>query len=186
MRPDVAVGSTNPTKAGAVWTVFQALGYSAISAVAVPSGVAAQPIGLAETFRGAENRARNALTATRARYGVGLEGGVDLAEDGTGWLIGAAVIVAEDSGRWHAWGPRLLLPAAAVDAIREGEELGPVIDRLSGLTEAKAGIGAIGWLTGGLVSRESSWVTALACAAAPLFHAALYNLTNISGGGSAT
>lgn len=124
-------------------------------------------------MRGAINRAHHARTLTGARIGVGMEGGVDVSPDGAGWLIGvAAVVVSSRVLLGH--GPRLLLPPAAVSAVLQGEELGPVIDRLSGLTEAKAGIGAIGWLTGGLVSREASWVVALSAAIAPLFHPALY------------
>jgi inosine/xanthosine triphosphatase len=171
---DVVVGSTNPTKVGAVRTVFGRLGWTRVGGVAVPSGVSPQPLGAEETWEGATTRARNALAAARAAIGVGLEGGVELHRDGSGWLVGAAVILTADGRALGAWGPKLWLPPAAVEAVRAGEELGPVIDRLSGLTEAKAGIGAIGWLTAGLVTREASWVVALACAAAPLFHPTLY------------
>jgi inosine/xanthosine triphosphatase len=174
---DVVVGSTNPTKVGASQRVFARLGLARVIGMDVPSGVSPQPIGMAETAAGARTRADQALRARAAdgaRFGVGLEGGVELLPDGRGYLIGVAVIVREDGVRWEAVGPRLWLPPAAVDAVRHGEELGPVIDRLSGLEEAKTGIGAIGWLTGGLVDREQSWVVTLACAAAPLFHPYLY------------
>jgi inosine/xanthosine triphosphatase len=170
---DVAVGSQNPTKVGAAKTVFDRLGLSDVLALAVPSGVPEQPIGLEETRVGAINRARSARAQTGARYGVGLEGGAELLPDGTAWLIGVAVI-ADETRLLTAVGPRLWLPPKAAEALRAGEELGPIIDRLSGMAEAKTGIGAIGWLTDNLVERQASWVVTLACAAAPLFHPDLY------------
>ncbi|MGC8487320.1 MAG: DUF84 family protein [Clostridia bacterium] len=171
----VVVGSTNPTKVRAAEQVFARLGHYAVQALAVPSDVPVQPLGVEETRRGAVQRGQHARARTGSQFavGVGMEGGVDITPDGRGWLIGIAAIVEVDRVL-IGHGPRLLLPPEAVAAVVAGEELGPVIDRLSGLTEAKAGIGAIGWLTGGLVSREASWVVALAAAAAPLFHPGFY------------
>jgi inosine/xanthosine triphosphatase len=175
----VVVGSTNPTKVRAAEQVFARLGHYAVQALAVPSHVPVQPLGVEETRRGALQRGQHARARARSQFGVGvgvgvgMEGGVDITPDGRGWLIGIAAIVEADRVL-IGHGPRLLLPPEAVAAVVAGEELGPVIDRLSGLTEAKAGIGAIGWLTGGLVSREASWVVALAAAAAPLFHPGFY------------
>lgn len=183
LKRDMAVwvGSTNPTKVGAAETVFARLGVHRVAGLQVSSDVSVQPLGVEETRRGAVMRALHAQELGRARgvmgtdtaVGVGLEGGVERAPDGSGWLIGVACIVI-DGQVLVGYGPRLLLPPVAVAAVEAGEELGPVIDRLSGLTEAKAGIGAIGWLTSGLVSREASWVVALGAAAAPLFHPDLY------------
>lgn len=171
---DVAVGSRNPTKVGASVTVFSRLGLARVIDVDVPSGVRVQPIGMAETRAGAENRAYRALETTGARYGVGLEGGVDLLEDGTAWLTGVAAVTDREGRLLWAVGPRLYLPPAVTEAISAGEELGPVMDRLSGVQDSKTGVGAIGWLTGSLVDREQSWVVTLACAVAPLLHPGEY------------
>ena len=171
---DAAVGSMNPTKVGAAGTVLGRLGCRQVVGVAVPSGVPDQPVGWSETQHRAVNRARAAREALGARFGVGMEGGVLLRRDGTAWLMGVAVILTPEGRVLTGYGPQLLLPPAASEALRDGEELGPVIDRLSGLSEAKAGVGAIGWLTGNLVAREPSWVVALACAAAPLIRPAFY------------
>jgi inosine/xanthosine triphosphatase len=171
---DVAVGSTNPTKVSAVRVVFSRLELPRLAVLAVPSGVREQPLGIAETRAGAENRAHRARTTSGARYGVGLEGGVDLWPDGSAWLTGVAAVETDDGRLLWALGPQMRLPPPAAEALAAGGELGPIIDGLSGLQEAKAGIGAIGWLTGGLVPRQQSWIVALACAVAPLFHPDLY------------
>ena len=174
LRPEIlAVGSLNPTKVNAAVKVFARLApETAVEAVAVPSGVRDQPLGWAETTRGAFNRAEAARQALGAGWGVGLEGGVVLTEEG-GWLMGVAAVVAR-SGRWHARGGTVLLPPRVAERVRAGEELGPVVDDITGLHEAKTGMGAIGWLTGGLVLREASWVDTLARAMAPLVHPEWY------------
>lgn len=179
-RPEVGVGSTNPTKVRAAESVFSRLGFHRVAAWPVSSDVPAQPLGREETRRGAVMRALHAQEESGARMGVGMEGGVARSPDGREWLIGVAAIIV-DGRVLVGYGPQLLLPPTVMAAVEAGEELGPVIDRLSGLTEAKAGIGAIGWLTGGLVSREASWVVALGAAAAPLFHPDLYRGSPIDG-----
>ena len=169
----VAVGSMNPTKVNAAVQVFFALAPdAAVRAVAVASGVREQPLGWEETTRGAFNRAQAARRALGGAWGVGLEGGVVFTED-DGWLMGVAAVVAP-SGNWHARGGTVLLPPEVVERVRAGEELGPVVDDITGLHEAKTGMGAIGWLTGGLVLREASWVDTLARAMAPLVHPDYY------------
>ncbi|MCX6349578.1 MAG: DUF84 family protein, partial [Candidatus Aureabacteria bacterium] len=57
----VAVGSTNPVKR---------------RAVAAASGVSSTPLSNEETIAGARRRAQAARRAARARWGVGLEGGM--------------------------------------------------------------------------------------------------------------
>ena len=87
-RLRVVCGSTNPVKLAAAQQAFDAafpLGAPhAVRGVAAASGVPAQPLGDAQTRRGALARARNALAAVLAAAGdldavdfaVGLEGGV--------------------------------------------------------------------------------------------------------------
>lgn len=171
--PRVAVGSLNPTKVNAAARVLAHLAPgSAVQGVAVASGVRDQPLGWAETTCGAVVRATRAREALSAPYGIGLEGGVLLTKR-AGWLMGVAAVAAP-SGLWQARGGTIRLPPIMVERVRAGEELGPVVDELTGLTEAKAGMGAIGWLTGGLVLREDSWVDTLARALAPLVHPEWY------------
>ena len=104
------VGSKNPTKVGAAVTVMRPLGVLSVMGVSVPSGVREQPIGVEETLAGARHRARAVRAGSSECYGMGLEGGVDLLADGTGWLTGIAVIITPDNRELVGYGPRLLLP----------------------------------------------------------------------------
>lgn len=165
----VAVGSENPTKVAATRRVFARLWPDArIVPVAVASGVRPQPVGLAETRRGAVNRARRARSRGAA-VGVGLEGGVVFDRAGRGWLVGVAAVVGPGPFFGTAVGPTVPLPPPVAEAVRRGAELAPVMEAWTG-EAARVGPGAIGWLTGGFVTREDSWVVTLAAAAAPLFH----------------
>jgi len=174
--PTIAVGSENPSKVGAARTVFTQLAPQArILAVDVPSGVPAQPIGWTQTKRGALTRAHAARSARDTDYGVGMEGGVrfDPDDPDTAWLIGVAA-VATAAHVWWATAGSLLLPPAVARRVAAGEELGPVIDDITGLADAKTSLGAVGWLTGGLLWREHSWVDTLARTVAPLVHPEWY------------
>ncbi|OUN01276.1 MAG: septum formation protein Maf [Firmicutes bacterium ZCTH02-B6] len=64
--------------------------------------------------------------------------------------------------------------ALVVERLVGGEELGFVIDDVMGLTGGKGRLGAVGLLTGGLVTREALWEHAVACALIPHRHPALY------------
>jgi inosine/xanthosine triphosphatase len=154
----VAVGSGNPVKRDAVATVVD----GDVSAVPVDSGVPEQPRGHAETVRGAETRARRALAAGPYDLGVGLEGGV--AEfDGTAGLFLVMWAAATDGERTGlGGGPSLRLPTTVAARVRDGEELGPVMDDREGRRGVAREEGAAGVLTDGRLDRTS----ALAAAAA--------------------
>lgn len=168
----IAVGSTNPAKTSAVRAVCErAFPGCSVVGVNVPSGVPEQPIGPEETSTGARNRARAALEAVEgARMGMGLEGGVD--PDGS--LINCVAVV-EAGGRENlTWGVRFPLPPAIVTRVLRGEELGPVMDEVSGRTESKKHLGAVGILTNGIYTRAEMWQGPLACALMPFLHPKLY------------
>ena len=179
----VAVGSTNPIKVEPVRLILaRAFPNVVVISVDAPSGVPAQPIGLEQIRLGAQHRAAGALDAqfgaepdagSGARWGVGLEGGVDF-EDERAWLTGAVAILAASGHASLAWSPRIALPPRVVEALRAGRELGPVMDELTGVADSKKKLGAIGYLTNGLVPRGLSWETAFACALAPFLHPELY------------
>ena len=64
MPLSVAVGSLNPVKVGSARLALERAGFDfTLQGVAVPSGVAEQPIGLEESARGARQRALNARRA---------------------------------------------------------------------------------------------------------------------------
>ena len=168
----IAVGSTNPAKMTAAQSICErAFPGCKVVGVDVPSGVPEQPIGADETSTGARNRARAALAAVPgARMGMGLEGGVDR----EGSLINCVAVVTAEGRENLAWGVRFPLPPRVVARVLKGEELGPVMDEVSGRSESKKSLGAVGILTNGLFTRAEMWQGPLACALMPLLHPELY------------
>lgn len=161
----VAVGSTNPVKVGAVEDALAPLSPT-LTAVDVPSGVAEQPRSVGETIEGAENRARRALASSDATYGVGIEGGVDARADATYLVMWAA---ATDGDRLvRGGGPSLALPEPIAERIERGEELGPVLDDEFGTDGLARRSGAAGVFTDGLTDRRRALEQAVACAIGPL------------------
>jgi len=158
----VAVGSGNPVKRDAV---AAALPEATVEAVSVESGVPEQPWGDDETVEGACNRAERALESGDYDLGVGLEGGV-AERDGSLFLVMWAA--ASDGERVEVGGgPRLRLPEDVAARLRDGAELGPVMDDLldtSGVAEKQ---GAAGVLTGGVTDRTEALRTAVAGALGP-------------------
>lgn len=171
----VAVGSTNPVKLAAVRAVLEHVRPEAtVVSVEVDSGIAAQPLSDEEMIAGAKARALRAREALDADFGIGLEGGVHH----TSWgvlLTGWAAVVDRSDRLGLGSGGRLALPPALAQAIDIGEELGPAMDRLSGLSNTRRGPGAVGILTNGLVARDESFRVAIAYALARFLHPAWYS-----------
>jgi inosine/xanthosine triphosphatase len=176
----LAVGSGNPVKRAATEDAVEVLPGAAVEAVPVDSGVSEQPVGRAETLAGAETRAANALAAGDYDLGVGIEGGVaevDLADfetplrvdeagpDGLYLIMWAAVTDGSTVGR--GGGPTIRLPERVADRVRNGGELGPVMDDVFDMTDVKVNEGAAGVLTDGIVDRQAALTTAVAGALGP-------------------
>jgi inosine/xanthosine triphosphatase len=172
----VTVGSTNPVKIGSARRVFTQLFPDAqVAGLEVPSGISHQPVGEAETMRGALNRAQAALAATDADWGVGLEGGVTFTEDGACWMIQFCAIAHRDGRTGTGQGAHFLLPPAIAEGVRAGGEVGPLVDGLTGIHDSKKKGGAIGFLTNGLVLREDMYAHMVAAALVRFLHPELYN-----------
>jgi inosine/xanthosine triphosphatase len=165
----VAVGSMNPVKIGATRHVLaRVASHARVEGIAVPSGVPDQPWGDDETIRGALARARAARNATDADLGIGIEGGVVANDDGSVRTCAWAAIVTRD-GREGVGGSLVLtLPAPVAELVRGGMELGLAMDAVNGSRNVKHGLGAVGILTRGLVSRQQAYETLVAYALASL------------------
>ncbi|AFZ72267.1 inosine/xanthosine triphosphatase [Natronobacterium gregoryi] len=162
----VAVGTENPVKVEAVERTLERFDPS-VEAVAVDSGVAEQPWSVAKTVAGAENRARRALEATDATYGVGLEGGVARFEGVPGLFLIMWCVVTDGDRVERGGGPALRLPDDVVDRLEEGAELGPVMDELLGTDGIAKAEGAAGALTDALTDRRQALGEAVASASGP-------------------
>ena len=149
----IAVGTTNQAKVQAVKNVFQ-YDYEIVNGK-VPSGVSEQPFSDEETIQGAINRAKASIEKFSADLGIGLEGGVTETSFGL-MLCNWAVLVKRDEPESPiiAGGSRILLPEEISDRLRNGEELGPVMDEYCGETNIGAHEGAIGVFTNGRINRE--------------------------------
>lgn len=162
LLPDVhrvVVGSTNPVKIDAVRAVLARCTRDLmVCGVAVPSGVPDQPWGDVQTRSGAIARARAALRAdSAADLGVGLEGGVVRDEDGAVRTCAWAAVVDRDGALSTGGSLAMLLPPAVVALLEKGVELGHAMDQVAQTTGTKHGGGAVGLLTGGLISRQAAY-----------------------------
>jgi len=70
----------------------------------------------------------------------------------------------------YASGLRMLLPPSLAAGLREGVELGTLVDELFGVKDSKTASGAIGLLTAGAVSRTDAFVDLVAMSLAPWIH----------------
>ncbi|PSQ50982.1 inosine/xanthosine triphosphatase [Halobacteriales archaeon SW_6_65_15] len=177
----VGVGSTNPVKRSATESALREFPGTSVESVAVESGVSEQPVGERETVEGAQNRARNVLDAADYDIGVGLEGGVaeiaagaagaetevgeEVETDGFFLIMWAAATDGDRTG--VGAGPRLRLPESIASRVRDGEELGPVMDDVLDMDDVAKKQGAAGALTGGIIDRETALRQAIAGAFGP-------------------
>ena len=164
----IAVGSKNPVKIGAAQAVLARIAPEAtVEGVAVPSGVSDQPWGDEETIRGALARAHAARVALDADWGIGIEGGV-IDDGGTRVRTCAwAAIVGRDGREGVGGSLSLELPPRVGALVRDGMELGHAMDAVTGQQNVKHGVGAVGILTAGLVTRQGAYETLVAYALVP-------------------
>lgn len=181
----IIVASLNPAKIEAAHLAFTQLLPNAVHIIGVdvPSGVAAQPISDAETYQGARQRALAARALEPdADLWVGMEGGVAFTElehdcccTTFAWIqvLGPEFDNASplDNASRSA---SLTLPPAVAQALIEGEELGPAMDRLFNQTNTKQTGGAIGILTHQLLTRRTVYRDTLILALAPWLNPELY------------
>lgn len=179
MKRSVAVGSTNPVKLGAVKAGFQSVfpddAFVFISLEAA-SGVSIQPIGDAETRQGAENRAREARTKhPEADFWVGVEGGIETLSGTPDFMLTFAwVVVHSRFGRGQARSAAFALPESVAALVRGGMELGDADDKLFGTKDSKRAVGAVGLLTGNIITRETLYTPAVQLALIPFIRPELY------------
>ncbi|WP_144838737.1 DUF84 family protein [Metaplanococcus flavidus] len=148
----IAVASQNPAKIRAVTECFSELGIEAeIISTETESGVASQPFSIEETRQGAVNRASAALSKG-FDLAIGLEGGVFELE-GSMYLCNWGAMAGSGGKLYTAGGAQIPLPEEIARELKNGFELGPVMDHYANETGIRHHKGAIGILTGGLVNR---------------------------------
>lgn len=168
----VVVASHNPVKIAATRRGFERMFPGIVvhlRAVAVSSGVRAQPLSDAETLRGALTRAQCAAQLVpQADYWVGLEGGVEDRQDSMEAFAWVVVYTPQLVGksRTGTFG----IPAEVAALLRQGQELGAAVETLYGQARVKQTTGAVGVLTGGALDRVQLYEQAVVLALVPFKH----------------
>ena len=163
----VVVGSTNPVKVNAVRDSFSRQWPDVkVSGMSVESAVSEMPMSDNECLEGALHRARAALDASDAEFGVGLEGGVNPEPAGL-MLVGWVAIIRRGGQESVGCTAKIPLPCPLASRVLAGEELGPVMDDVLQETQTKHKGGASGALTAGLVMRQDKFTMAVAYTLAP-------------------
>lgn len=185
----VAVGSTRRPKLEAVREALSVIGprlgfgeRMEVTGVDGESGVSHTPSSREELMRGARQRAEALSRAAREcgenwRYFAGLEGGLDVLQEGGRrrvFLESWAYVSDGRCGSFGSSGSIEVPEALAEEVLERGVELGEAIDRFAGAAGIRDGQGAWGVLTGNLITRQESFRVAVISAFAPFYHARMY------------
>lgn len=169
----VHVGSNNPIKAQAVKNVFErALGPTEVRLISVESGVPLQPFD-DETAKGACERARKALLD--ADFGVGIEAGLIWHKELKLYFdVQFCAIVNQDGRLTVGHGAGFVYPPRVIEKVLAGRPVGEVMSELTGIEKLGHKIGAIGYLSKNLLTREQLTEQAVLMALIPRLHPELY------------
>ncbi|MDY6773811.1 MAG: inosine/xanthosine triphosphatase [Candidatus Nanohaloarchaea archaeon] len=153
----LGVGSTNPVKSRAVEEAGEELfGAVEVERLDVDSGVSEMPTSWDEGVEGAYNRANSAMESGDYSLAFGLEGYTIDTERGM-FLSNWCVILDPEGTRGDGGGATVRLPDTVADRIRDGEELGPVMDEELDREDVNEKEGTIGVLTGGRITRQEAF-----------------------------
>jgi inosine/xanthosine triphosphatase len=181
----VRVGSSNPPKLQAVREALAALAPEAeVLGLAVPSGVADQPLGFAEIAEGARNRARAAWANGACDLAIGYEDGlVELPGAADGWFnVGCAAVLGPGREGLGFSSGFAYPPACTAAAVAERAPIGDVFDAYwrahrEGERErlpSALSTGNVGKLTRGALPRTDYARQAVLCALVSFLHPDLY------------
>lgn len=169
----VAVGSKNPVKVNAAQYAFEQL-FPGVTitmvSLDVSSGVSAQPMSDEESIRGASNRARKAQKEMNADFGVGIEG--SLQKIGEYWFDTSWTVVCDAQGKQGVGASgKLMVPAAIMQHIHNGLELGHACDLVFNTSNVKQKQGFVGLMTNNVLNRTSSSMQSVIASLAAYLHA---------------
>lgn len=173
----IVIASTNPVKVNAVKTAFsqlfpdRTLQFHAMSS---QSGVAEQPMSMAETEQGAFNRVQFCQQQLpNADFYLAIEAGIERFDYGAATC---AYVVISDKVRFAVGrSAELPIPDCVYKQLSPEMELGTVMDQLFQTENIKQKGGAMSLLTNGNASRESVYVQAVILAMAPFLHTELFS-----------
>jgi inosine/xanthosine triphosphatase len=170
----VKVGTHNPLKVRATRNVLEQI-YSNVDVegIEVDSGVGDQPIGLDETIEGAVNRARNAFMD--ADLSVGIESGLLATPHSiTGYLDLQWCAIYDGDRITLGVSAGFEYPPAVMEEVLKGEEVGEVMDRVTGVEKLGQKTGAVSYLSRGLLDRTANTEQCVFMAMIPRMNAGVY------------
>ena len=175
----ILIGSKNPVKIEAVKNAFEKY-YKQVETVgfSVNPNVPDQPFN-DETFFGAENRTFelkkiNEQQNLNADYFVGIEGGIS--KSFNRWFAYGVVCIMNSEGKkGFGTSAHFELPEKVITEIRNGKELGLVMDEIQNEQNTKRKIGAIGYFTNGKMTRKDLYVPGIITALIPFLHKEIFD-----------
>ncbi|NMB57237.1 inosine/xanthosine triphosphatase [Candidatus Beckwithbacteria bacterium] len=153
----IVIGSTNPVKINAATLALSKIYPDAeFKGIEVPSLVSNQPKSEEETRTGAYNRAQVVMEKLQPDFALGLEGGVMETEVGmmtTAWCC----IIDKNGTVSFGGGMNFHLPQMVTQKIRQGYELGQIMDEILHEKNWKTKGGAIEIFTNGILTRTKAY-----------------------------
>jgi len=173
----VIVASTKPVKLNSTEIGFTKMFPEetfVIQGLPAASGVSDQPMSEDETIKGATNRANNVSELDPgADYWVGIEGGIDFIDEEL--VAFAWVVVKSKDGRiGRGKTGTFFLPPKVANLVKQGKELGEADDIVFGTNNSKQVNGAVGILTGDVLTRTTYYEPAVILALIPFKNQSLY------------
>ena len=172
----VIITSLNPAKIHAVEAAFEqafATDTFIFEGINVPSGVPEQPMTSEQTLQGAQNRIKSAKQQVDADFYVGIEAGFDDP------FTFAWMVIESQHRVGKSRSASLALPPSVIAALKQGRELGDVMDEVFFEHNIKQKGGAIGVLTHHLLTRSSVYQQALILALIPFMHQELFSASGL-------
>ena len=173
----IIIASKNPVKIDSIYAGFTKMFKDEIfeiEGLSVDSQVSAQPMGEEETLTGAKNRVNNAsVLSPKADYWIGIEGGSKIVGEGMetfAWVV----IKSKDGKVSQGRTASFYLPKEIVALVKTGIELGEADDMVFKRSNSKQSNGAVGILTGDVLTRADYYETAVILALIPFKNPELY------------
>ena len=139
-----------------------------------PSGVSKQPFSDAETLLGAINRVEFIQkNFPEAAYWIGIEGGIQF-DDDSQMSAFAWIVIKNSEMMGKARSGTFFLPPQVALLVKSGLELGEADDLVFNQKNSKQNNGAIGLLTGDILTRTSLYEHAVLLALIPFLNPAIY------------
>lgn len=167
----IVIASLNPVKIACIRQAFKKVFPEVkfeFQSVQAPSGVPDQPMSDEETLLGALNRISYIQKNTEADFWVGIEGGIH--PDGSDLEAFAWVVIKSSEKTGKARTATFMLPPEVTRLIKSGKELGHADDLVFRRDNSKQGNGAVGILTGNIITRTSYYEHAAVLALIPFMN----------------